>query len=498
MLRVTLCVCAAILGILGNPLAAEEELPPVYTSVYPVAKRFCPPLRTAFIEAPLLVVNRNGRTYGQRPNGGFGHDALKVGGTQMYHTGADLGWHLQDHPVYAIANGVVRQSHPSLRARLIQSGRKPPKTRPVKDYGNAIIIEHTLEDGSQFVSLYAHLADERLVRAGDLVTAGQMIGAIGSDDPRVNGGYEPHLHFAVRYGASFEPGDRVFSDETHGQFHLVTLDEESMIIRAERDGPGDFQFLIGDSLYTLFRLGDREYRFTSMQLWNRSSSNTPGFAPSLDGFADPLQFLTDHGARSNAAPWFSLTQDPVNSPTMPIGRPAPLWNVTEWVNQPAGTDIGDFGGKTVCLFCFQAACGACADFGFTAFDELRAAFSHRDDVVFVALQTPFQSYSKNTQASTARIAKDRGWTIPVGRVGEPKTRSPLLDEYGVRATPWIVVIDRQGLVQFSNGLLPAADLAPIVERLRTREPDGPEGTRYERAPKRVRRPPLRLAASGTK
>lgn len=57
-------------------------------------------------------------------------------------------------------------------------------------YGNVIIIEH---DGQQVVTRYGHLS-RRYVEEGDTVTAGRLIGSVGSTG-RSTG---PHLHYEVR------------------------------------------------------------------------------------------------------------------------------------------------------------------------------------------------------------------------------------------------------------------------------------------------------------
>ncbi len=66
-------------------------------------------------------------------------------------------------------------------------------------YGKVVVIEHA----GGLRTLYAHL-DERTVRAGDQVRAGQQIGASGATG-KVTG---PHLHFEVqRGGAQVDPRD---------------------------------------------------------------------------------------------------------------------------------------------------------------------------------------------------------------------------------------------------------------------------------------------------
>jgi hypothetical protein len=80
-------------------------------------------------------------------------------------------------PVYTVAHGRV------VTARYF---------RP--SWGNVILIEHVLEDGTTVWSQYAHLQD-RYVRKGDIVWRGQKIGTIGkgADDRWI-----AHLHFEIR------------------------------------------------------------------------------------------------------------------------------------------------------------------------------------------------------------------------------------------------------------------------------------------------------------
>ena len=65
------------------------------------------------------------------------------------------------------------------------------------DYGPAIILEHAVEDGLMFYTLYGHLSRSSLLglAAGQAIEKGQAIGRIGDSDE--NGGWAPHLHFQI-------------------------------------------------------------------------------------------------------------------------------------------------------------------------------------------------------------------------------------------------------------------------------------------------------------
>jgi murein DD-endopeptidase MepM/ murein hydrolase activator NlpD len=66
-------------------------------------------------------------------------------------------------------------------------------------YGNFIIIDHKID----YLTLYAHLSDI-MVKVGDVVAQGQVIGAVGSTGNSTG----PHLHFEIRdFGRRINPLD---------------------------------------------------------------------------------------------------------------------------------------------------------------------------------------------------------------------------------------------------------------------------------------------------
>ncbi len=98
-------------------------------------------------------------------------------GRPAVHTGADLNLpNDQDAlaPVYAGASGVVRAA----------------AVYPV--WGNLIIVEHKLADGTPIWTRYGHL-NEMSVQANQVVSRGQMIGRVGNAFNR----YAYHLHYDV-------------------------------------------------------------------------------------------------------------------------------------------------------------------------------------------------------------------------------------------------------------------------------------------------------------
>ncbi len=77
------------------------------------------------------------------------------------------------------------------------------------DYGHALILEHTFENGV-FWTLYGHLGASlpQLCRVGQTVGAGQAIAHLG-DWPE-NGGWSPHVHFQVMSSLLSQTGGNFF------------------------------------------------------------------------------------------------------------------------------------------------------------------------------------------------------------------------------------------------------------------------------------------------
>lgn len=105
----------------------------------------------------------------------FGYRIHPITHVRTLHAGTDYGAP-DGTPILATADGVVTFA-----------GHRG-------GYGNAILINHTV-NGKPFTSLYGHMWDGHLyVKAGDHVVAGQHIADVGSSGQSTG----PHLHFEIR------------------------------------------------------------------------------------------------------------------------------------------------------------------------------------------------------------------------------------------------------------------------------------------------------------
>lgn len=98
------------------------------------------------------------------------------------HAGVDLGA-AEGTPVHAPAAGLVRDV-------FIDARRGTPWDGFKELFGNAVILDHV---AGGYVTLYAHLRDAPLVREGQAVEAGTLLGVVGSTGASTG----PHLHWGM-------------------------------------------------------------------------------------------------------------------------------------------------------------------------------------------------------------------------------------------------------------------------------------------------------------
>lgn len=132
---------------------------------------------------------------------GYGYRRDPVYGTTKFHAGLDFAA-TQGTQVFATADGKVTVAE-----------RK-------SEYGNCIDIEH----GYNYLTRYAHLS-EILVKEGEEVKRGQLIGKVGSTGKSTG----PHLHYEVRFKDEPQnPVNYYFMDLTPQQYaEMIRLAEDA-------------------------------------------------------------------------------------------------------------------------------------------------------------------------------------------------------------------------------------------------------------------------------
>ncbi len=137
----------------------------------------------------------------------FGKRRGRRSNRPTFHAGVDFKAEKGD-PVFAARAGVVDI--------VVRDKRRLPGFR---GYGNAVVVYHPDED---LWSLYAHLSAVE-VKAGQVVTAGEIVGAAGNTSNNKFKGMGVHLHFEVR--ARTRKGRRPFP----GRYRVNSIDPQKWL-----------------------------------------------------------------------------------------------------------------------------------------------------------------------------------------------------------------------------------------------------------------------------
>ena len=453
--------------------------PAKYRIDLPVATRLVPPVRSTFVEVTKTVERINGKAFRHPLNGGYGY-RLKNPVTKktMLHVGADLGWYRVGEPVYAVADGVVRISRPGLLARAKAAGVTPKLPPGAMLWGNFLAIEHRLKNGAYVTTFYGHLADKRLVNAGDVVKAGQQIGSIGRQSRAINGGYKPHLHFGVAYGRKLEKGRTLTTlriGATVIPVNVVDFTNEwiELDLGPAKSRAAGLKFSSGGQTW-LVEQRNGKHVLPAAIMW---SLETPafqliGYSNSKEGYLDPVKFLRNPRLAKPGKKSGNDIEKPFELKVFAVlGKPAPAWKIDDWANLPAGKktlEPSDYKGKIVVLFCFRANSPECRKFGYPTWKKLLVRYESDDTVRFVAIQTVDRDFAQNSFKRAKIIAGSFGRKIPLGQDGSAKRKSQLMSAYGVNNVPWMIVIDPQGKVRVNVEMPSAENCARWIELVRRR------------------------------
>jgi methionine-R-sulfoxide reductase len=156
---------------------------------------------------------------------------------------------------------------------------------------------------------------------------------------------------------------------------------------------------------------------------------------------------------------------------------APELGVTRWVDA-SGQPLDSYGldrmpGAYKLIFCFQHACPGCHLTGFPTLTRLVEAFRGSKLISFAAVQTVFEDFEHNTYEHMLADQRKYALPIPFGHdEGEGRTgaSSVLMQRFHNAGTPWLIVIDPEGVVVFNGFRLDAEALISQLKLLEARAP----------------------------
>lgn len=157
-----------------------------------------------------------------------------------------------------------------------------------------------------------------------------------------------------------------------------------------------------------------------------------------------------------------------------LNQNAPSWGVTDWYQLPEGKknlDISDFKDQVIYLYCFQAWCPGCHKYGFPTLNYVIHQFQDDSHVEIVAVQTSFEGFSYNGFKQAKTTAQKYGLKIPVGQSGSRKKSSKLMINYRTGGTPWVIIIDKQGIVRYNDFHIHPNKAVHIIDQLKQEQTD---------------------------
>ncbi len=154
------------------------------------------------------------------------------------------------------------------------------------------------------------------------------------------------------------------------------------------------------------------------------------------------------------------------------GREAPLLEVDTWIQLPPGkerVEITDYPDKIVVMLFFQYKCRASQEREMPVLKNLVEHYEGQDGIVFLAIQTTFQEFLDNSADKLQVVADNFGLSIPFGH--SPKLPPKLAGtesvsmKYLPAGTPWWVIIDRSGKVEYNGHILNEEEAVKGFDRM---------------------------------
>lgn len=130
---------------------------------------------------------------------------------------------------------------------------------------------------------------------------------------------------------------------------------------------------------------------------------------------------------------------------------APELQVAEWLNTAKPLSLQQLRGKVVAIYAFQMLCPGCVSHGIPQAKTIRATFEEKD-VAVLGLHSVFEHHAVMNRAALEAFVHEYRIGFPVA-IDQPSTHGPIpltMEEYQLRGTPTLILIDRQGRLRLSH------------------------------------------------
>lgn len=152
------------------------------------------------------------------------------------------------------------------------------------------------------------------------------------------------------------------------------------------------------------------------------------------------------------------------------GREAPEIKLDYWIDadgKPGHFSVKESRGKWVFLKCFQNWCPGCHSSGFPTLQAFSSRFHDHPKVAIAAIQTVFEGYRSNTVDDVRKLQLRYDLPITMGHdPGNENThaRPVTMQAYRTGGTPWLILINPEGVVVYNNFHVDQDKLIEYVEQ----------------------------------
>ncbi len=160
------------------------------------------------------------------------------------------------------------------------------------------------------------------------------------------------------------------------------------------------------------------------------------------------------GLLAGAAMSLSTTGASSAVPAVPTPRPAPQWDVSEWLNGD-GRNVDALRGTVIVIDFFQLWCPGCIAFSIPLMNQWEADFAKEvkaGQIAFVSIHTVFEGHGYQTPERLERFIRKKKILHPVGidRHVDGSHVPETMRRFRTRGTPEMAIIDKAGMIRLQE------------------------------------------------
>ncbi len=210
---------------------------------------------------------------------------------------------------------------------------------------------------------------------------------------------------------------------------------------------------VGDELFSI----DQKYVLQSNDLLKALEPKRPGDVVQVEVLRRGQYRLFDLTVMTATRNGQRVASDGSILPPLPeyglVGEPVPDFYISKWQGLPEGQTemrLKDLRGKVVFLLLFQTTCEFSREDAMPLMSGMFQRYRDDPDVQFLAIQNSLPRFDENTLESAAKLCGEFDLPIPVGHDDSTIPTQSICKILDAPGTPWIILVDREGIVRFSD------------------------------------------------